>query len=315
MAGRLPIDESSGIAIDSDGIIWTHDDSGGQNKIFAVTETGSLIRTIEIKGQTNIDWEELTRDSDGNIYIGDFGNNSNNRTNLRIHVIPDPATIFSDTIRPMTIFYSYEDQTSFPQPASQMHYDLEAFIAKGDSLYLFTKNRTSPMNGWTRLYRLPKTPGTYEAELIDSFFLSFIEMEAQVTSADILDDVLLIMSYRKIWIFQGFSGSDFFSVEPIVLDFSSITQKEAICFMTGTEGENRVWITDERVTVYGIPIGGNLYALALSSFILSLNETLPSENLFEKNILAYPNPFNSMLNIAPHSNPVEILMLTVNLLT
>jgi hypothetical protein len=27
----------------------------------------------------NIDWEDITKDKDGNLYVGDFGNNDNER--------------------------------------------------------------------------------------------------------------------------------------------------------------------------------------------------------------------------------------------
>ncbi len=289
--GSLPIDESSGIETDSDGVRWTHDDSGGENVLYAVSAAGALLRQIEIVGTVNTDWEELACDEEGNLYIGDVGNNGNSRTDLRIHIIPDPATV-TDTITPETIYYSYEDQTAFPPPASQMHYDLEAFIVYGDYIYLFTKNRTDPMNGYTRLYRLPKTPGTYEAELIDSFYLSSIEMEAQLTSADITGDILVLMSYRKLWIFEGFTGADFFSVTPTVLTFPGVTQKEAICFKQGST--DQLWLTDEQVTLYGIPIGGNLYTLDLAGYILNIEEPYTQP---VKGITAYPNPFNDTVSI------------------
>ncbi len=130
--GRLPIDESSGIETDGDGIRWTHDDSGGDNVIYGISADGSLMRTIQLNGVTNTDWEEMTCDDEGNLYICDVGNNDNIRTNLRIHIIPDPSTIAADTVTPSTIFYTFEDQTAFPPPAAEMNYDVEAVIVHGE---------------------------------------------------------------------------------------------------------------------------------------------------------------------------------------
>jgi sugar lactone lactonase YvrE len=36
---------------------------------------------------TNIDWEDITKDKDGNLYVGDFGNNDNERKDLCIYKI------------------------------------------------------------------------------------------------------------------------------------------------------------------------------------------------------------------------------------
>ncbi len=157
------------------------------------------------------------------------------------------------------------------------------------------------MTGYTRLYSLPRTPGTHVAALLDSFFLSYVEIEAQLTSADIKDNVLVLMSYRKIWIFQGFTGSDFFTVSPTVLSFPGITQKEAICFKQGHN--DQLWLTDELVTLYGIPIGGYLYSIDLSGYILGIDEMAQPNDLF---IRTYPNPFNDTVRFSSNAEELAI---------
>jgi len=67
--------ESSGAIIFNNRLI-THNDSGGENKLFEVDlTTQQVARTVTISNATNIDWEDITQD-DTFIYIGDFGNNN-----------------------------------------------------------------------------------------------------------------------------------------------------------------------------------------------------------------------------------------------
>ncbi len=69
--------------------IWAIEDSGNENEIYALDSTGNILKTIQITDIENIDWEDITQDKTGNIYIGDFGNNDNDRKNLAIYQILD----------------------------------------------------------------------------------------------------------------------------------------------------------------------------------------------------------------------------------
>ena len=75
--------ESSGLCY-TDGNLWTFGDSGNPNEIFKIdSSTGIILQTVQIDNFPNIDWEDITADSSF-IYIGDFGNNNGNRTDLKI---------------------------------------------------------------------------------------------------------------------------------------------------------------------------------------------------------------------------------------
>ena len=80
------LSESSGAIFFNNKLI-THNDSRGENKLFELdTITEQVTRTVAISNATNIDWEDITQD-DTSIYIGDIGNNSGNRTDLKIYKI------------------------------------------------------------------------------------------------------------------------------------------------------------------------------------------------------------------------------------
>lgn len=255
--------ETSGLEYTSRKTLWTLNDSGSEPVLYQIGVNGSIIRTLRISNTKNIDWEELAQDEEGNFYIGDFGNNSHKRENLRIIKISNPDFITSDNVKAEIIDFKYSDQVEFPPPSSEKNFDMEAMIVFGDSIFLFSKNWTNPFNGYTKLYRLPKSAGKYTAELIDSFYAgSGSKYRFWITAADISHDnkYLVLLSSDRLWIFYDFIGSDFFSGKFKMIKMSSNSQKEAICFISNYE----IYITDERFRFFS---GGKLYYLDLSQII------------------------------------------------
>ena len=62
---------------------WMLNDGGNKPKIYALSKKGNIKREVSIESK-NHDWEDLASDDEGNLYIGDFGNNNSDRQNLRI---------------------------------------------------------------------------------------------------------------------------------------------------------------------------------------------------------------------------------------
>ena len=81
------LDEVSGTEyIQSSNLIWMLNDSGNQPKLYAFTKEGKFLREVYVKTKNN-DWEDLASDHLGNLYIGDFGNNDNDRKHLKIYKV------------------------------------------------------------------------------------------------------------------------------------------------------------------------------------------------------------------------------------
>ncbi|MEL7532504.1 MAG: T9SS type A sorting domain-containing protein [Bacteroidota bacterium] len=269
--GTLPstLNETSGLEANGSNKIWTHNDSGGQNKIYEVDTLGNITRIVTILNANLVDWEEMTQDDQGNFYIGDFGNNGNARTNLKIYKIPNPDSLSSDSVNAEVINLSYADQPSFPPPNSRRHYDMEAMVWLGDSLYLFSKNRTVPFDGYTRLYKLPDTAGTYSISPVDSFYTGPGPKEAYwITGADLSPSgkQLIIHSYQKAWFFSCFTGNDFFGGDVQELDFSITKQYDGVKFID----ETKVYFSNETTSAGA----ASLNKADISSFI-----TVPFVNL------------------------------------
>lgn len=248
------ITETSGLIATGPNKLWSHNDSGSGAELYCFDTTGTLLRTLVVSNASNVDWEEITSDVQGRFYIGDFGNNSNNRSNLRIYRIPPPDNVVGDSVVAEIIDFDYPDQIAFPPVDSLKKFDMEAMVALGDSLYLFSKNRTDPFDGFTRCYRLPQAPGAYTAVLCDSFYCGpGPQVQNWVTAAALSPngEHLVLLSSDRCWMFSCFNGSDFFGGSTVEIGFS-LSQKEAISW----RDDAVAYITDELVS--GI-FGGKLY--------------------------------------------------------
>lgn len=159
------LSESSGLHY-LNGRLLSIEDSGNDNLVFEIDSlTGNISREVVIGNADNTDWESITADENF-IYIGDFGNNNGTREDLKIFKIPLGEYLAGDATQTVEVIsFSYADQTDFSSNPFATNFDAEAFCSFGDSLILFTKNW---INGYSKIYKLPKIQGEYEIEAIDS---------------------------------------------------------------------------------------------------------------------------------------------------
>ncbi len=250
--------EISGMAYTKDGL-WVHNDGDNGPFIMLLQNDGTIKSIKKITNAPNYDWEDMAIDPAGNLFVGDIGNNNNNRRELQIYKISKPLATESLRIESEKIEFDYPDQKDFPPKASQLKYDAEAMIFFNDSIFIFSKNRTQPYDGYLRMYKLPAKPGKYHAILSDSILLGGKNMlNSWVTGADISNDgkKLAMLSHDKIWVFETFEGSHFFKGKLHVLKLNHFSQKEAICF--DTKGD--IFVADE---FFEKILGGKLYRITV----------------------------------------------------
>lgn len=229
------VNESSGLAkLTGKQTFWSHNDSGGKAELYEVDSTGNYISTLNIPKARNIDWEDLASDRQGNIFIGDFGNNRNNRKDLTIYKLSE-----KEPEKVKTIQFSYEDQNAFPPPDKERNFDCEAMFYHQDSLYLFSKNRGDKQ---VKLYVVPAAEGTYSARLKAKIYL-----KTMVTGADISPDEkkFAVLTYGKLFIFGINEGQINFS-NPIFCLKTKRKQTEAIVFLDN----DRLLLTNEQGSIY-----------------------------------------------------------------
>lgn len=155
--------------------LYTHNDHRDRTLYQLDTNDAHILFSIYLPDMAHRDVEDVTSDS-LYLYLGDFGNNaSGNRSDLQILRLLKSS--LNDTHPVMdTILFTYPDQRNLlPSAANRTNFDCEAMIAAGDSLYLFSKQ-------WGRqgstLYALPKYPGHYVADSLDTY-----AVEGLITSA------------------------------------------------------------------------------------------------------------------------------------
>lgn len=238
------LDETSGLLV-LQNHVWTILDSGNPAALYEVDPSdGSVIRTVELLGASNVDYEDIASDDEW-IYIGDFGNNAGARTNLRVYRIPRSALedegitqVAVDTIR-----FTYADQTDFTPAPNATNFDCEAMVALGDSLFLFTKRW---LDERTRLYALPALPGDHVAQVRGTF-----DTDGLVTSAswDGIDRLALLGHENDpvqpfVWLFNSIDDHHFFAQGGIRREVDMVShQTEGIAWYTPDE-----WIISNEMT-------------------------------------------------------------------
>ncbi len=210
--------ETSGL-INLNGRLITHNDSESEAALYEIdTVSGHVLRQTTISNVSNTDWESITID-DNYIYIGDFGNNFGNRTDLKFYRISinDYLTTTTDSVQADSILFNYADQTDFSTTQFSTNFDAEACFVAGDSIYIFTKN-------WgdyhTNVYRLSNGPGNHSAVKIDS-----LNVQGLITGAsyNAIDATVVLTGYTfsafavKL---SGLSIPDFSGANPIRTDLS-----------------------------------------------------------------------------------------------
>lgn len=257
--GKLPskLSEVSGIVTLNDQSIWVIEDNGNKSRIYQINLQGNLVQEVKVKDKKNNDWEDLAKDNQGHVYIGDFGNNANNRKNLAILKITTDLKESGNQVSAKKIKFNYPEQDGFPPKKKNLHYDCEAFFHHGNSLYLITKNRAKPYTGRAFIYKIPDTPGSYEAELVGAFKTCSDRQFCSVTGADISPDgkKIALLGSGYIWIYTNFSFDDFTQGNLEVIDVLHRTQQESICFLDSTT----LLIADEQSKTKG----RNLYSYKL----------------------------------------------------
>ncbi|NDV41719.1 hypothetical protein [Flagellimonas sediminis] len=248
--------EISGMETTPNGNLWVIEDSGNEDKIYEVDQKAESIQSKKIAHAKNVDWEDLTTDLDGNLYIGDFGNNSNLRKDLTIYKISQKQ-LGKKEPKAEKISFRYPEQQGFPPEKDSLYFDTEGLIHWQGHLYIFTKNRTRPYDGKTLVYRVLDKEGSYEAEFLGSLFLCDDPNRCSVTSADISPDgkTIALLSYGQVFLVTGYDLPTLAQAQIIVIDLFCSTQIESVCFL-----DNKTLLVADEQNIFG---GRQLYRYIL----------------------------------------------------
>ena len=174
---HFAISESSGLAASRqhEGVVWTHND-GGNQFLFALTETGEYLGAFQVIGANLLDWEAVAADDQGNLYLADIGINSIPRSHVAVHRLkePNPSAGFGNAEVTKTWYLRFPIERP----------DCEAFFVFGGFGYLISKTTNANIEA-TKMFRYPLSSlsgSTLLEEVTD------IEVTDAVTDASISTD-------------------------------------------------------------------------------------------------------------------------------
>lgn len=296
--GTLPqgIFETSGL-IFYNGRLITHNDSGNAPELYELdVQTLQITRTVRVLNAENIDWEDIAQDADF-IYIGDIGNNQGNRQDLGILRIAKAEFDTSDEVNAERITFLYEDQNDFTT-TTDSDFDAEALFVLDDNLIVLTKQWQSE---GTVAYKIPKMPGAFLAERMDSY-----QVDGLVTGAtfDALSGTLYLVGYSQIL-------TPFFVEVPEVADdtiFSGEPVKTGLPI--GPSQIEALTLVDDTFYATSEDFVNSLFSSTAQLFTFSLdavenpnpNPNPDGEILPIGELIVYKNPNSTQLNYELNSN-------------
>lgn len=286
------IQETSGL-IEWNNFLYTHNDDSDTN-IYKISKTnGTILETLPLSNVFNIDWEEIAQDANY-IYLGDFGNNAGDRTNLKIYKVLKSSISTTPIIE--TINFSYSNQTDFTTLASNTSdFDCQAFIVTNNEILLFTKQWTTKK---TSVYNLSKTPGTHTANL-----LTTIDVSGLISGATFLENYnfIALSGYSSVltpfvYLIYDYNGTNFSNANKRKINFSLVsTQVESISTVNGLD----FFMTNEKYVFPPIvSVAAKLHKFSLAQYTSNyINNLSLNFNTKYENISIFPNPVSNELNI------------------
>lgn len=184
--------ELSGLVVSrrQDGVLWAHNDSGDQPRLFALRPDGSLLREVPVQGATATDWEDIAATADA-LLVGDIGDNDGRRPQIVVDRIDEPPATGTDPAQARPVALRYPDGA----------HDAEALLADPDNgeLVLVTKD----LDGRSGVYAAPAKGG--ELRRTGTLRLGLLQL---VTAGDVSADgqTVALRTYDRIYVWTRAPG-------------------------------------------------------------------------------------------------------------
>jgi hypothetical protein len=265
--------ECSGMVALGPNSLCLINDGGHAPALFIIDTLGNLKQEVPLPQLQNKDWESLAL-ADDVLFIGDFGNNKNKRKDLVIYRLKVSGLADSGHYQVLEpIYLAYQNQQNYPPGPAQLNFDVEAMVALKDSLYLFTKNRTRPFDGFTYAYTVPQEAGSYALNPRCALKLGSGVMPSYwVTGASYqpAQKQLALLGYDKLWLLNQAEPPCLLGGSMQVFYFNRPSQKEALTWLNG-----QLYWADEKTganTGYLYKSGPNWQQTPKSDYTINLSQ-------------------------------------------
>ncbi len=111
---------------------WGINDSGNGTELFGFSDEGEILDKVPLPDAVNEDWEAITKDHTGHLYIGDFGDNKGVRKEYAIYQVQEPT--FPQTSGPHIQKYRF-------RYAGNRAFNCESIFILHGKFYLITKGK------------------------------------------------------------------------------------------------------------------------------------------------------------------------------
>jgi hypothetical protein len=193
--------EISGVAASRNNanVLWTHNDSGHPAVVYAIDTFGRLLGKFNLPGNTDNEDIAIGPGPVTNVsylYVGDTGDNTSSRSNIRIYQIPEPVVYGRQFTNPVTATPKGARTITLTYPDGPR--DAEALMVDSVTGDLFIFSKESP----TRIYTASKS----QLDTNDSFGLTFLKTLnfAVPNAADISPSgneiVLRQENFARLWL-------------------------------------------------------------------------------------------------------------------
>ena len=115
--------ETSGLAVSphNPGVLWTHNDVGDTNRIYALSAQGKLLGSYTLSNATHVDYEDIATGPGPvtnvqYLYVGDVGDNKSVRSTIAVYQLPEPAVYLRQVTNPVTFNLKGVRKISFQYP-------------------------------------------------------------------------------------------------------------------------------------------------------------------------------------------------------
>lgn len=146
------LSEASGLSASKcqENVYWTHNDSGDEAFIFAISGKGDHLGTWRVTGAKNIDWEDIEaiKDRGGKcfVYIGEIGDNDRERSGGTIYRIAEPKVdnAAKDSSRKDPLETELTQAQRFEYPDSRHNAETLLVNPVSGDIYVLTKRTDGP---------------------------------------------------------------------------------------------------------------------------------------------------------------------------
>lgn len=236
--------EASGIASSrcQSDVLWTHNDSGDNAFIFAISTRGEMLGTWRVQNANNVDWEDIAtyKDSVGKcwIYIGEIGDNRLKQPNHKVYRVPEPLVVKAENVstRKNSAVTEAADAVEFYYPDHDQ--DAETLMVQPGTgnIYVVTKHVSGPAG----VYKLKpdfSQGKPQKAEMIAEISVPTIP-NGLLTGGDISPDGrhVIICDYTQAYEYalpdNAAAFDDIWKQQPVAVDLGRRENGEAISYST-----------------------------------------------------------------------------------